>query len=256
MIGLTKERAASAQQLFRDWHQHFCEQTNCRAGISPHAPYSARSSLFEFAMQSGLPVATHLAESPAELELLLHHQGPFVDFLKELGVWDPDGLTTGPDHVLQLCHNHKPVLFVHGNYLQPNIEIPANASIVYCPRTHAAFQHPPHPFREFLARGVRVALGTDSLASNPDLSILKEMRFLHARYSDLPGDVILRLGTLSGAQALGCADEFGSLEATKSADFVVLPLANGEMDHPHELWLESTQPVAETWLRGRKRMNS
>ena len=59
-------------------------------------------------------------------------------------------------------------LFVHGNYLRPDIGIPAHGTLVYCPRTHAAFGHPPHPFRDFLAQGVRVALGTDGLASNPD----------------------------------------------------------------------------------------
>ena len=59
--------------------------------------------------------------------------------------------------------------------------IPPHSSIVYCPRTHAAFGHPPHPFRDFLARGVRVALGTDSLASNPDLDLLAEARFVHLK---------------------------------------------------------------------------
>ena len=56
-------------------------------------------------------------------------------------------------------------------------------SVAYCPRTHAAFGHPPHPFREFLARGVRVCLATDSLASNPDLDILAEARVVRSRYS-------------------------------------------------------------------------
>ena len=66
--------------------------------------------------------------------------------------------------------------------------------------THAAFGHPPHPFREFIARGVRVALGTDSLASNPDLSILGEARFAHSRYPDFPGAELMRMATLSGAK--------------------------------------------------------
>ena len=108
-------------------------------------------------------------------------------------------------------------------------------SIVYCPRTHAAFGHPPHPFREFLARGVRVCLGTDSLASNPDLDILAEARFVHRRYPDFPGDALLRMVTLSGAEALGWADEAGSLEPGKSADFVAVPLPDRDAADPHEL---------------------
>src|SRR5205823_4598822 len=83
----------------------------------------------------------------------------------------------------------------------------------YCPRTHAAFGHPPHPFREFLSRGVRVCLGTDSLASNPDLDLLAEARFVYATYPDFPGEQLLRMVTLSGAEALGWADEPGRLAA-------------------------------------------
>src|SRR5207247_1775571 len=128
-------------------------------------------------------------------------------------------------------------------------------TIVYCPRTHAAFGHLPHPFRDFLQRGVRVALGTDSLASNPDLSILSEMRFIHERYPDFPGDTLLRMGTLSGAEALGWADETGSLTPGKSADLVVVPLANKEGD-PYRLLFHSETKVARTLFRGHWRDNA
>jgi cytosine/adenosine deaminase-related metal-dependent hydrolase len=141
------------------------------------------------------------------------------------------------------------VLYIHANFLPPDTPIPPHGTIVYCPRTHAAFGHPTHPFRDFLKRGVRVALGTDSLASNPDLSVLAEMRFVHAHYPDVPGDTILRMGTLSGAEALGWADETGSLTPGKSADFVVVPLPDAEGD-PYQLLLESRAPVAGTMFRG------
>jgi cytosine/adenosine deaminase-related metal-dependent hydrolase len=126
----------------------------------------------------------------------------------------------------------------------------AYTSIVYCPRTHAAFGHPTHPFREFLARGVRVALGTDSLASNPDLDVLAEARFVHAKHPDVPGDVLLRMATLSGAEALGWADETGNLTPGKSADFIVLPLPNEEKRDPHLLVLGSAQAVSGVVFRG------
>src|SRR5205814_8406147 len=122
---------------------------------------------------------------------------------------------------------------------------PPPSTLVYCPRTTAAFGHPPHPFREFLQRGVRVALGTDSLASNPDLDLLAEMRFVHQRHPDFPGDALLRMGTLSGAEALGWADETGSLTPGKSADLVVVPLPDIDGD-PYQLLFESPQPVART----------
>ena len=147
-----------------------------------------------------------------------------MPFLQELGVWAPDGLAEDADHVLRMFNGLSPALFVHCNYLRTDAPVPSNGSIVYCPRTHAAFGHPPHPFRDFLKRGVRVALGTDSLASNPDLDLFAEARFLHQLYPDLAGATLLRMATLSGAEALGWDDETGSLDAGKSADLVVLAI--------------------------------
>src|SRR5262249_40405475 len=147
-----------------------------------------------------------------------------------------------------------PTLFAHGNFLAATAPIPATATVVYCPRTHAAFGHPPHRFREWIARGVRVALGTDSLASNPDLSMLDEMRFLHTDCPDVAGDVLLRLETVNGAEALGWANECGSLEASKSADFVVVPALDGDAANPHELWLEAEGSPIAVWCRGENQL--
>src|SRR5260221_11657273 len=96
---------------------------------------------------------------------------------------------------------------VHCNYASDS-----PSSVIYCPQTHAYFGHPPHPFRDLIRAGVNVALGTDSLASNPDLSILAEMRHLWEKYKgELPGETLLRMGTLAGATALGWAHQTGSL---------------------------------------------
>jgi cytosine/adenosine deaminase-related metal-dependent hydrolase len=250
LLGLTEERAALAWEGLVRWLAGLPGSPTCRPGISPHAPYSVRVPLFVAATSRGVPVAIHLAETAAELELLAERRGPFVTFLKELGVWSPDGLAECPEHVLQLTDGPVPVLFAHGNYLRRDAPVPANGSIVYCPRTHAAFSHPPHPFRDFLARGLRVALGTDSLASNPDLDVLAEARFLHRHYPDVPGDVLLRMATLSGAEALGWHKETGSLEPGKSADLVVLPLPDDDGPDPHRLVLASSLPVQAVLWRG------
>jgi aminodeoxyfutalosine deaminase len=248
-LGLSKDRAAGAWERLDRWLASRTATPTCRPGASPHAPYSVRSSLFLAGSTRGVPVAVHLAETAAELELLMLRRGPFVPFLRDLGVYDPDGLAEDADHVLRLLNGLSPTLIVHGNFLSPAAAIPANASMVYCPRTHSAFSHPPHPFREFLARGVRVAVGTDSLASNPDLDVLAEIRFLHRLYPDIPGAVLLRMATLSGAEALGWADETGSLAPGKSADLIVVPLPDRD-DEPHRLLLASDFPVRRVLIRG------
>lgn len=254
ILGLTKERSEQSLEAARTWLETHPPTSRCRPGLSPHAPYSVRSDLLAqtalLACRPNRPIAIHLAESREELELLHHHRGPFVPFLKELGVWDADGLSSNAASVMKVLDQRIPKLFVHGNYLAPSARTPRDSTIVYCPRTHGAFGHTAHPFRHFLQRGIRVALGTDSLASNPDLSILAEMRHLHRNYPNVPGDVLLRMGTLSGAEALGWADETGSLEAGKSADLVVVPLPTGLGNDPYEGLLESHLLVQRVLCRG------
>jgi cytosine/adenosine deaminase-related metal-dependent hydrolase len=249
LLGLPQARARRTWDEALRWAP--ATTPTCRRGLSPHAPYSAHALLIGAARLSSFPSAIHLAESRAELELLARHRGPFMAFLQELGVWDTEGLLDSPEKVFRMKSDFQPQLYVHCNYLSPDAPIPSHGTVVYCPRTHAAFGHPPHPFRQFLARGVRVALGTDSLASNPDLSVLAEARFVHSRDPDLPGATLLRMATLSGAEALGWADETGSLEPGKSADFAVVELPPRDEADPHALLFASERPVRATWFRGR-----
>ena len=255
LLGLSPTRFQRAAGDAVLWVRNVSPGTStCQPGISPHAPYSCRADklpeLTTVLRVFGGHIATHLAETPAELELLRKHSGPFVWFLAELGAWDPSGLAWGPEQLLEFTREAKHALYAHCNYLPVETPFAAGQSIVYCPRTHAAFGHPPHPFREFLARGVRVCLGTDSLASNPDLDILAEARFVHQRYPDFPGELLLRMVTLSGAEALGWADQAGSLEAGKSADFVAVPLPDGGAADPHALLFADHPGDRRTLFRG------
>jgi cytosine/adenosine deaminase-related metal-dependent hydrolase len=256
LIGVTAERASAALKDFLWWLADTEPTPTCRPGVSPHAPYSVAEDLYVQATYSGVPVAIHVAESRAELELLAEQRGPFVPFLKEFNAWAPDRLMAAPERVVHLSTTIGPYLFVHGNFLSRDTPIFSGGTVVYCPRTHAAFGHPPHPFHDFRTRGVRVALGTDSLASNPDLSVLAEARFVHARYPQTPGDALLRMATLNGAKALGWADEAGSLEPGKSADFAVVGLPDRDAADPHDLLFRSDASVVATWFRGREVANA
>jgi cytosine/adenosine deaminase-related metal-dependent hydrolase len=248
LIGMTGSRAVEAFHTIHRWFgyhpAYHPPNSNCRPGLSPHAPYSARHVLFSLAQSSAVPVATHLAETQAELELLRDHAGPFVAFLKEVDAWDPPGLIADPLAVVRALPAG---IFVHANYLDPATAFTPDQSIVVCPRTHAAFGHPRHPFPRM---NVRVALGTDSLASNPDLDILAEARFLRVHYAEVAPAALLRMLTLNGAEALGFHDVAGSLTAGKSADLVVLPLPDAEPLDPHDLVLRSALPVARVMFGG------
>jgi aminodeoxyfutalosine deaminase len=248
LLGLSQARTADAWQQAGRWLDEHPATQRCRPGLSPHAPYSVSQTLFQAAaaraQRAGFPLAVHLAEARDELELLEHQRGPFVDFLKELGVWDPSGLVKDIRQVSSMNEHVRHFLIAHGNYLSP-ADVPRHGSVIYCPRTHAAFGQAPYPLREYLAGGVRVALGTDSLASNPDLSVLAEACLVRELFPEMPGESILRMATLSGAEALGWEGETGSLTAGKSADLVVVRLPNDEADDPHDLlWRTPLLPEA------------
>ena len=257
IIGNLWERVPAVAAEFLRWLEARLEAAFCRPALSPHAPYSVHQTLIHAAAKEThtrkIMLAIHLAETQDEIEFLKTRGGRFAELLKELDAWNPKAWSLRPSqYVKNIRRITRQFILVHCNYLTPRILIPPHASIVYCPRTHAAFNHSPHPFREFLKRGVRVALGTDSLASNPDLDLLSEMRFIHERYPDFPGDALLRMGTLSGAEALGWEDETGSLTPGKSADLAVVPL-NDEEGDPHHLLFSSPHRVSRTLFRGQWR---
>jgi aminodeoxyfutalosine deaminase len=234
LLGLTPARVQQAWNELIAWSAQHPDTPTCRQAVSPHAPYSVHKAMIEAAARIW-PICIHLAESPAEQLLLEEHDGAFVPFLQDLGVWYPDGLAPSWDWLVWRSSRAASVLFAHANYLPSSTPIPNNATIVYCPRTHAAFGFEPHPFRSFIQRGVRVALGTDSLASNPDLDVLNEARFVKMNYPDFSNSALLRMLTSNGAEALGFDHEVGTLTPGKWADLAVIPLADTTPKDPHDL---------------------
>ncbi len=201
-----------------------------QAGVSPHAPYTVSGKLYrrlaELASNRNIPLATHVAETEAEIEFLKNGTGEFRGFLQRMNAlppdWDPPGLT--PISYLQSLGVLGPLcLLIHCNYLdRESIRLIARSgsSVVYCPRSHAFFGHSTHPVKELFDAGINVALGTDSLASNKNLSVLDEMRFLYGQRTDLKAEEILAAATANGGEALHL--HTGRLEPGYWADFTVL----------------------------------
>jgi cytosine/adenosine deaminase-related metal-dependent hydrolase len=221
-------------------------------GISPHAPYTVGVDLLTklavLSAEHGFPLAMHLAESPDELELLHSHSGAFLPLLSELSAWDPSAFPRGirPLEYLKILATAARALVIHGNYLsEGEIDFLAacrdRLTLVYCPRTHAYFGHSRYPLPRLLEKGVNVALGTDSRASNPDLNLWNELRFVADTFPELSLDQILRLATLSGRRALGLPG--GELAPGQPADFIVVKLPDGNAADPHELLFDSASEV-------------
>jgi len=234
-----------------------------RAGLSPHAPYSVHPVVLEqvvsLSADERIPVAMHLAESPEELQLLDSATGPFREILENLRSFDPIAFPRGArplTYLRMLARAHRS-LVIHGNYLDDEeiaflAEHAERMAVVYCPRTHAYFGHSAYPLEQLLSAGATVALGTDSRASSPDLSVLAEMRFVARTCQSIGRDVVLQVGTISGARALGRDHRLGSLEPGKYADMAAVALPDHNASDPYELLFDSDLPVLATWYRGRR----
>lgn len=238
VIGLSEERGRAAWKSAMEWVGAMNRQGTCRVGISPHAPYSVNKSVFRSAAESTVPVAIHVAESESEMRFLESRTGPFVDFLKGMGAWDESGAVSALSEVVDCDNGQKPVLLVHANYLASRTVLARNQTIVHCPRTHHAFGRPPFPLQQVIESGNRVVLGTDSLASNPDLDVLAEASFVANEHPEMDKATVLRMATIWGADALGFGTECGSLEAGKSADLTVVPFPDMDAGDPHTLLFE------------------
>ncbi len=205
--------------------------TRVKPGVSPHAPYSVSIELYEACAELGLPIATHISESPAEVEYLRTGRGVWGEY-KDLLVASPGKTGThllaehdllGPNvlaaHCVVLDEDEIGLLAVTGT------------GVAHCPRSNAALGCGVAPLTELRSAGARVGVGTDSPASAPSFDFFEELRtvVLSARARAARPDVLfageaLELGTLGSARALGLDAEIGSLVPGKRADLAVVSL--------------------------------
>jgi len=229
-------------------------------GLSPHAPYSACAEVYEWcaatASQRELLLATHLAETREELDFLEEGKGALFDVMARHGLlpagWEPPGCTP-VEYVDRLGVLSERTILVHCNYVtSSDVERIARsgASVVYCPRSHHFFGHSDHPFRRLMERGVNVALGTDSLASNTSLSMLDEMRFVCEQSPDVEPKTVWRMATVAAAKALGLEGQVGTISVGKEADMVGLKLKPGSTVRTVGDVLRATNEVSFVMIGG------
>lgn len=190
-----------------------------RLSLSPHSPLTVSRALYAraagIAAERGLTLATHLAESPNELQFLRDGSGPHRGFLEDLGIWTEDvGADLGrtPGEYIREALSAAPFLCIHANDCPDeliSLLARSRASVAYCPRASGYFGFDralgPHRYRDLLGAGVNVALGTDSiinLDTADRVSPLDEARHLHQR-DGAPPRLLLEMITTRGASALG-----------------------------------------------------
>jgi cytosine/adenosine deaminase-related metal-dependent hydrolase len=206
---------------------------NIRIGLAPHAPYSVSPNLFK-AIRKDVDehphgvTTVHLGESAQEIQFLRDGTGPAREMLERLGVWTDAWCPPGGspvEYLVDLGFLDARTLVVHGVQFGDDdlARLRAiGATLVSCPRSNVYVGAGSPPLEAFYASGVDVALGTDSLASAPDLNMFNELAEARRIAPRVPARRLLESATLTGARALGFDRDFGSIEAGKRAAFVLV----------------------------------
>ena len=207
-------------------------------GLAPHAPYTVSAALYArceaIAERDNVLLTTHLAESREEMQMFRDAAGPAFEFMQGIGRPMNDcGRETPLSLFLQSHAISSRWIIAHLNELTDgDLEVLAGAPkfhIVHCPRSHSFFGHAPFALKRLRALGFNICLGTDSLASNSDLSLFAEMRELLRKNSDLSPREVLEIATVNGAAALGQDETLGRIRAGAFADLIALPVQDGDL---------------------------
>ena len=196
-----------------------------RAGVSPHAPYTVCGPqlelIAELALDEGLTVMMHAAESEAEELLLREGCGAFADGLARRSIeWKTPGMST-IQYLKQVGILETQPLLAHCIQVDDeDIETlrETECMVAHCPKSNAKLGHGRAPFAEFLEAGVMVGLGSDSVASNNTCDILEEARFA-TLLSRAHG------AHISAEQSLEAATFGGHLSEGAQADLIAVSLS-------------------------------
>jgi len=204
------------------------------SGLAPHALFTASTDLYrrcqEIAPQRNILLTTHLAESHEEMEMFHDASGLLYEFMKNIGRPMEDCGNETPLESFVGALGNRPIpqwIVAHLNELtERDFELLERSKrqfhIVNCPRSHDYFKHSHFPFERLRSLVFNICLGTDSLASNEDLSLFAEMRAFQRREPAISPEEIVKMVTINPAMALHQEKMIGRIRPGFCADLIAI----------------------------------
>lgn len=207
-----------------------------KSSFSPHAPYSVSSALWQMMIPhfEGSTVTIHNQETPAENELFTKGTGDFVRMYNAMNIdqthFTPTGQNSLPSYFPQL-QKAKNILLVHNtttseadmDYVnQLSNQYAQDLYYTLCVNANLYIENQLPPIELLRDKKSNIVLGTDSLSSNHELSILSELKTITKHFPAIPLDEILQWATLNGAKALQLDAQFGSFEIGKKPGVILI----------------------------------
>jgi cytosine/adenosine deaminase-related metal-dependent hydrolase len=243
--GLSRGAIAAAKLPSRAWHEVFGVDCDTLPGdltgpLTPHAPHSTHPNMIRAAVAQGGPWSIHFDEDPEEATWLLTGGGAWRPYMeragRDLSKFQVPGLSPAA-YLASLGVLDRRALLVHATQTRgADLDRIAGARVCLCVRSnqHITGRLPDVP--GMLDRGIPLAIGTDSLASSPDLDPLAETVALRRAFPDVSLDVWMRALTEGGADALDLP--LGRLEAGLAPGLLLLDIPAG--DDPLATLLDGT----------------
>ena len=229
-----------------------------RRSLAAHAPYSVGPLVFRAIREAVdrvpfAPCSVHLSESAEEMEFIRTGRGPWRELLEELGAWDPAWVPPGGTPV-RFLHDSGfldgrviAVHAVHATRADLQQLAARGVTVVTCPRSNGHTGAGAPPIDDFYHAGVRVAVGTDSLASAPDLNVFAELATMRALAPHVPASRLLGSATQEGARALGFDAEYGTIEPGKRARLLAVEVAP-DIEDVEEYLVGGIKPRQVKWI--------
>ncbi|MFO7617803.1 MAG: amidohydrolase family protein, partial [Bacteroidales bacterium] len=245
VIGLNPDLASARFDACREMVDRFRKE-GLQATLAPHSPYSLSSGLWDLLSANeelASLISIHHDESHEERELLENRSGPMAQAFREMGL-ALSGIPVEAGHLPALLGKYLPraaCLAVH-NTISNREKLRELASggtrrggqreqfiiPVLCPLSNLYLTNTLPDIRAIYDLNLPACLGTDSLASNPGLSVLEEMKSISSRFTDIPFAKLLEWATINGARALGFERQLGTLEPGKRPGVVHIDGFNWE----------------------------
>jgi cytosine/adenosine deaminase-related metal-dependent hydrolase len=228
-FGFHPSRAEKAF-AFAEFVESMFREFDLPTSITPHSPYSVSEGLFlkirDKALVENSILSVHNQESRDEVLFFKDGSGDIAHHISEIlkidiSHWKPT-LKSPLEFTLSFIPKENPLLLVHNTFTSPeDIQFlkrrrkMENTFLVLCPNANLYIENQLPPVSLFQKEKLNICLGTDSLASNDSLSILKEMIVLQNSFPEITLQNLVEWGSMNGARALGLNDFLGSLEPGK-----------------------------------------
>ena len=232
ILGLDPALAPTKLKEGKLLQEQFKNSATGNASIVPHAPYTVSPDLLNLIneYETDTLLSIHMQESQAEIDFCMNRTGDIAELFTRLKF---DFSHSQPSafrpiqQVLTHLTSKSNISLVHNTYTKREEikwanELHKNLFWCLCPNANIYIENRLPEVMNFIKEDSKIIVGTDSLASNHQLSVLEELKTISNAFPEIDLNTLLKWSTINGAEFLGVENKFGSFEKGKRPGVVLV----------------------------------